>query len=202
MKPINPLIKIGKTFTSKNCGKFKIVDFEFASEITVRFLETGYEAVVRSDHVLSGCILDPYQRTIGNLGYVGEGIFSRSKTPMVYYRWKNMITRCTPIYWEKKPTYTGCKVSESWECLQAFGADLIKMPHWDDSNYDLDKDILVVGNKLYSKETCLLVHRDVNSLCKEGKRFAPHTVRNVIEKHKSDLPKKVRSTLLTLALVA
>lgn len=65
----------------------------------------------------------------------------------------------------KKPTYYNCEVNPSWQCLQNFGA-------WYEKNYnsnymqdwELDKDILVKGNKTYSPETCGLVPPEINSL--------------------------------------
>lgn len=80
----------------------------------------------------------------------------------VYQVWVNMIKRC---YDEKviarRPAYRGCSVCDEWLHLSNFIL-------WYDKNckpgYQIDKDILIKGNKVYSPETCLGVPRRINAL--------------------------------------
>lgn len=75
--------------------------------------------------------------------------------------WQNMKMRCTSAsYQKKRPTYVGCKVSEPWLDFQVFAEWYNKQPN--DGTYQLDKDILVENNKIYSPETCALVPRQIN----------------------------------------
>lgn len=79
-----------------------------------------------------------------------------------YKKWSAMLERC---YSEKlhlkHPSYKECSVCEDWHIYSNFRK-------WFDKNYiegyDLDKDILVKGNKIYSPETCCFVPRSINSL--------------------------------------
>jgi hypothetical protein len=65
----------------------------------------------------------------------------------------------------KQPAYKGCTVAEEWHNFQTFAK-------WFDENYyevegermELDKDILVKGNKHYSPETCVFVPKTLNTL--------------------------------------
>ena len=73
-----------------------------------------------------------------------------------------MICRCyDKKYQESKPTYIGCKVCDEWRYLSAF-------KKWFDENYvdgyQLDKDILAPGNKIYSPDTCCFVPPEINVL--------------------------------------
>lgn len=79
-----------------------------------------------------------------------------------YYRWSNMIKRCYSLTIHKKyTTYIGCTVCEEWKLYSNFKL-------WFDKNYidgyELDKDILIDGNKIYSPETCCFVPRYINLL--------------------------------------
>ena len=71
-----------------------------------------------------------------------------------------MFTRCyNPKVHEKQPSYIGCTVKEEWHSLQNFG------PWFEDnfvSGYHLDKDLLIKGNKVYSKETCIFIPERLN----------------------------------------
>ena len=79
-----------------------------------------------------------------------------------YYRvWHNMLKRCySTKYQEKNPTYKGCSVSEEWLRFSNFRA-WMECQDWD--GMQLDKDLLLEGNKVYSKETCVFVTKVVNN---------------------------------------
>lgn len=105
--------------------------------------------------------------------------------PCPYYRkWNSMLQRCYSIkYQENQPTYKDCTVSKDWLYFSNFLA-------WMEERYKeyflnihdryptkeelhnadelgslcLDKDILVLDNKIYSADTCCLCSKEVNSL--------------------------------------
>lgn len=79
-----------------------------------------------------------------------------------YYRvWHSMLNRCySSKFQERQPTYKGCSVSEEWLTFSNFRR---WMERQDFEGMHLDKDLLFAGNKVYSKETCVFVTREVNS---------------------------------------
>ncbi len=78
-----------------------------------------------------------------------------------YRYWKNMLERCySDKYHARKPTYQECEVCEEWQEFSYFDKWLSPQDY---EGLELDKDILVPGNKLYSPDTCILVPRKVNS---------------------------------------
>ena len=78
-----------------------------------------------------------------------------------YYRaWKSMIERCySDKFQEKYPTYKGCSVSNEWLTFSNFRAWMEKQD-WEGNQ--LDKDILSIGNRVYSAKTCVFVSPMVN----------------------------------------
>lgn len=91
-----------------------------------------------------------------------ENIKVNGKHLPFYACWRTMLQRC---YSEKcqinHPTYIGCSVCEEWKYLSNFR-------RWFDLNYverfQLDKDILIDDNKLYSPDTCCFVPKYLNTL--------------------------------------
>lgn len=78
-----------------------------------------------------------------------------------YATWKNMLKRCYDIEWQAvNKTYAGCHVSKEWLTFSNF-----KM--WFDerciAGWQIDKDMLFPGNKVYSKDKCLFVPKSLNS---------------------------------------
>lgn len=77
-----------------------------------------------------------------------------------YLRWVNMIKRCYSAQMiELNPTYADCVVAEEWLYFSAFKA---WMESQDWHGKELDKDILIPGNKVYSKEFCVFVDPALN----------------------------------------
>ena len=80
-----------------------------------------------------------------------------------YYRaWTNMLARayyqkCQAMY----PTYVGVTVCEEWHSFMAFRAWMMTQD-WEGKQ--LDKDVIVPGNKVYSPATCAFVSHEVNLL--------------------------------------
>lgn len=93
-----------------------------------------------------------------------------SKTPVKqngkhtqsYSCWKRMLERCYSDKWHNKyPTYIRCYVCEEWKVFSNF--EVWFKAHFHEG-YDLDKDILVQGNKMYSPSTCCFIPHRINSL--------------------------------------
>ena len=85
-----------------------------------------------------------------------------------YDLWRNMLKRCfNENCQNKQPTYKGCNVSDNflnyayfydW-CHEQVGFGKVddKGRYW-----QLDKDLLFVGNKTYSETTCVFVPNEIN----------------------------------------
>lgn len=76
-----------------------------------------------------------------------------------YRYWVAMHNRCKNGRDEVQPQYSGVTVCEEWKLFSNFDA-------WFDNNYiegyQLDKDLLVHGNKLYSPDTCVFIPGELN----------------------------------------
>ena len=78
-----------------------------------------------------------------------------------YATWENMLQRCyNEKLLERQPTYRGCSVYPDWLYFMNFRKWMIQQD-WEGKA--LDKDLLVVGNKVYSANTCVFVDRMTNS---------------------------------------
>ena len=78
-----------------------------------------------------------------------------------YTSWSGMLQRCySEAYHHKKPTYRGCKVCDEWLIFSNFKR-WMEQQDWQGKH--LDKDLLVTGNKVYSPDTCVFIHRKINS---------------------------------------
>jgi hypothetical protein len=99
---------------------------------------------------------------INDAGYVVQPTVNSERVVCPFYRvWKSMLARC---YSDKdhtrRPTYIGCSVCEDWLTFSIFKEWMVKQV-WEGKQ--LDKDLLITGNKTYSPEACVFVPHLVNS---------------------------------------
>lgn len=81
-----------------------------------------------------------------------------------YRAWCDMMKRCYDSkYQENKPTYIGCTIAEEWHDFQVF-AEWYYSHEYNNSGYQLDKDLLIPSNKVYSPNACSFVPRELNML--------------------------------------
>ena len=116
-----------------------------------------------------GEIKCPYEPRYCNRGYLGEGEYNVSengKRTKYFDIWYNMLNRCyNDNFHELEPSYKNCEVEEYLLNFQNFAK-------WCEKSYYtvknevmcLDKDILIKGNNIYSRETCIFVPKSINSL--------------------------------------
>ena len=84
-----------------------------------------------------------------------------SKLKIIKNTWRSMISRCSKERKNGKDrTYAECKVCEEW---LVFGNFKEWMDSQDWQGKQIDKDILIPGNKIYSPSTCVFVDHRTNS---------------------------------------
>ena len=141
--------------------------------VIVRF-DSGYVTKTQRSSILKGTVKDKLFRSVCGVGYLGDGEYSRVDHKIAYQTWVDMLKRA---YTEKKGrcNYFGVTVCEEWHNFQSFAKwchsqDFFNIKDKNGKRYDLDKDILVKGNKIYSPETCCFVPSEINCLFIRNKR--------------------------------
>jgi hypothetical protein len=86
-----------------------------------------------------------------------------------YKAWMSMLTRCySQRFHERQPTYAGCHIHPDWKYFSAFSS-WMQSQKW--QGMELDKDILVPGNKLYSPDTCVFISGAINAFVSDRSRY-------------------------------
>ena len=157
---------VGKLFPTNNYGLVKVVEYTGNKEVTVTFVYTNAFKVVSLGHLRRGLIQDNFAKTCYGVGYIGDTSTSvDAKHKPAYVLWKDMLKRCYQTkYQDSHPCYIGCKVSEEFKCFANFEQWCEQQQGFAEKGFRLDKDILVKGNKVYSKDFCCFVPQDVNGL--------------------------------------
>ena len=90
-------------------------------------------------------------------------IDGKRKKHRAYSAWYHILSRCyNRQSLDKNPTYADVEVCDEWLNFSGF-FDWWKDNHVD--GWDIDKDLLKVGNRVYSPETCIYIPHEINALC-------------------------------------
>lgn len=165
-------VYVGKVVDTNKYGKAVALELVGAKYVKVEFKDTkGKVHLFQRGHFDRGSIRNPYKPTIYGVGYIGEGSYSKDSSvemKLIYRVWYDMIMRCyCKDLIVKRPTYKDCSVCSEWHNFQNF-ADWYFNHEFYGFGYELDKDLLVKGNKTYSPETCCLIPAILNVVLQEN----------------------------------
>ena len=158
---------VGVVCKSKSFGDFRIVEYKGYNNIVVEFLETGYQKLCQNKEIKTGAVKDKLLPTVLGVGIVGDKYNCKinGKHVKEYQLWTDMLKRC---YGEKRhlrhPTYKDCEVSENFKSYEYFYEWCNKQVGFGVDGFELDKDLLIKGNKVYSEYTCVFLPHEINSL--------------------------------------
>ena len=155
----------GLIFSTNNSGNCVVVNYTNYDDVTVKFVETGYETKTRMDNLKLGKVKDYLHPSIYGKGILGEGFKQSESQSYSFQLWKNMLKRCySEVSFKKSPSYEQCLTSETFNDYQQFKTWCNSQLGFGNTGWELDKDILVKGNKVYSEDTCCFVPKEINLL--------------------------------------
>lgn len=152
---------VGKVLSSNSCGDYTILEYKSKGNILIEFIKTGYRTIITSSRIADGNIKDKLLPRIFNVGIVGTKYPANTKH---YTLWYGMLKRCydTSLHTKINKTYKNCTVSDNFLHYEYFYEWCNKQIGFTDSHFELDKDLLIKANNVYSEYTCAFVPRDIN----------------------------------------
>lgn len=164
-------INVGFVFTNNQGSKAVVVDYINSNKVLIEFDdEFKYRVHVRASQIRSRCPKNPYHPTYYDVGYIGVGehkYLSGAKHSRSMIAWRNMLKRCYgENSREESQTYADCTVHPDWHNYQVF-SDWFHAQKKEDG-WALDKDLMIIGNRVYSAETCSMVPPQINTLLNDS----------------------------------
>lgn len=100
---------------------------------------------------------------INDSSYITSMQISGKTVHCPFYRaWHDMVNRCySSKVKDRQPAYIGCSVINEWLIFSNFKKWMIKQ---DWKGKQLDKDIIIPGNKVYGPNACIFVSGGINKL--------------------------------------
>lgn len=160
-------VEVGKVFTNKRGSSATVTEIINMKNVTIKFNDKhGYRLRVEATQLRRGEFKNPYHPIIHGVGYIGVGDFiatTNRRMNKSYRAWVDMLDRCYSDNPRNAEWYSDCEVNPLWHNYQDFALWYTgQLGH--DASYELDKDILVRGNRVYGPDACCLVPTCINKL--------------------------------------
>ncbi|CAH9016438.1 putative portal protein [Vibrio phage 242E40-1] len=160
-------MQAGCIHKSNSFGDVKVVQYHSYSSVLIEFVDSGWRRFCETGHLRLGRVKDVMQRNVHGVGFIGDGKYKAGQgngNTKQYATWRHMLMRCySEDSLNRQPSYIGCTVCDDWHNFQSFAVWYDENYPQDGFDYELDKDLLVNGNKVYSPDTCLFIPKKINS---------------------------------------
>ncbi len=148
-------------------GLYTILSIE-SKYVTVKFSNTNSVYTFSSASVYKNHVKDYKAKTFLGVGCLDrmtkKNTFTETER-LAMETWQRMLYRCYGRV-RNRETYDNCSVHEVWHSFENFLSwfeDQVSYGYYE-KGYQLDKDLLVLGNRVYSPETCVFLPFRLNSL--------------------------------------
>ena len=145
--------------------RMTILEYRGVRNVDVSFEDGSLIKNCSYSNFKKGIINSYLYPSVCGVGYIGYDHRNENlRIKKSYQSWVYMLKRCY-IKNAKNRVYQNCKVCDEWLCY-------LNYEKWFDENYyyidnsqmNLDKDILIKGNKIYCPNACVFVPQNINKL--------------------------------------
>lgn len=164
--------RIGEEKLNNQGYLMRIIEYNSATDIIVEF-DGEYNGRIKTWYAnfQNGTIKNLFAPSVYEIGIIGNEypVSINGKITKEYNAWYGMLKRCfDEKYKNKYPAYKYVTCCKDFLYYSKFYEWLHNQPNFYkwivEKNWNVDKDILIKGNKIYSQETCCLVSNEVNKL--------------------------------------
>lgn len=196
-------LAVGTVFKNSQGHAFEIVEFTNASNVRIRFVNTGTERTTSTYVVLSGKILDYMEPSVHGMGYLGTEDYA-SIHEGTKQLWRAVLRRAA----DESYSSTVC---ERWLSMKNFADDISFIPGYSrwmdykdgksDECIHLDKDFLFPGNTEYAPGKVAFISETDNTTEAMLRKYSKLHAGTEIGNHMEQAYKLLRAKILSEATV-
>jgi hypothetical protein len=169
MKDSKKPISVGDIFTINDGGTCTVVEYLRDRQITIQHNDKhAHRAVVEGGNLRKGQIRNPFSPSVFGVGLIGFGrhkVKSEGKKTPAYTLWNGIIQRgYSEEFKRENPSYRDVSVAPEWHNYQCFAEWFHAQEYSQSPEFQLDKDLILAGNREYSPSACSFVPSQINSI--------------------------------------
>lgn len=156
-------LSVGDRYTNNKGLISEVIAYKNSTDVTIRFIESGYTCRVSSSDLRNGKTRDVKMKTYYGVGFIGDGQYDTKHNRDSFNAWGGMIQRCYNTNHKNYINYgaKGVIIADKWHDFQLFSEWFYKHKV---EGFQIDKDLKIIGSKLYSEDTCSFIPNKVNNL--------------------------------------
>lgn len=155
----------GEVYATKNYGDVVVLEYHSARDVIIKFLNTGNVRKTATSELRKGEIRDNEAFPVYKVGVmdIPNEVQRGKPVPKEYIIWNGVKQRCyNENIRDKLPSYRDVEMSDNFKLYSYFKEWCNKQIGFNEDGWQLDKDILSKGNKIYSEDTCCFVPPEIN----------------------------------------
>lgn len=200
---VNPFEVIGNIYTTNEGYKIKILDYIDRHNVLIEFENfPNLQIWSTMQNIRKGQIKNQYHKSVYGMGFYGVGLHKariNNKKTEQYIKWFSMFERCYNVEIHKRePQYINCEVSNEFCNFQNFANWYDKKIYKSTYELELDKDLLIKGNKVYKPDACCFIPKEINTNLNR-KRDDKEYMKYLYEKYRYELPYYISRKLYALS---
>lgn len=171
MKSLNIQDKIGDINYNTNGEKMEVIAVSSYGDITIQFEDGTIKEHVSYARFKDGMVKNYMSPSVLGIGITGnEKVRINGVHTKEYRTWRRMLIRCYANEDnESLKTYKDCSVCEEWKYFPNFKQWCHSQDNWNKvmenpKEFQLDKDIIKKGNRIYCPDYCSFVPQNINEL--------------------------------------
>lgn len=193
---------IGDIFKTNEGYDIQIISYIDRHNVLIKFVERpSYQVWSTMQNIKKGQIKNPYHPSVYGLGFYGVGNYTariNNKKTEQYIKWFSMFVRCYDEgYQERQPTYIGCSVSDEFMDFQNFAQWYDRAIYDCEYPLELDKDLMIEGNKVYSPMSCCFIPKEINNALRSKRNDVVYMTK-IYNKYNHCLPQYIKEKLFAL----
>lgn len=166
-------IKKGDIFLTNQGGRVLVLNYRDSRNVDIEFIDSyRHRTTISKGRLVKGAVKNPYHPSVYGVGYMGVGQYSSkdgAADSACYKSWSAMMKR---VYYDKEITiyYKDCSVVEEWHNFQNFAEWYYQQHNAGRKGFHLDKDLMVLGNRVYGPNFCSFIPQEVNKVLLSNSR--------------------------------
>lgn len=162
-----------KEYLNKNKCVMKIISYTNRNDVIIEF-QDQHKAQVHTalSNIRTGNVKNPYYPSVFGVGIIGNKYptyISKGNPTKEYVMWKAILNRCFYKQANNIQCYEDCTICDEWLLYENFYEWVHSQENFEQLynskiRFDVEKDILIKNNILYSPNTCCIVPHNVNAL--------------------------------------
>lgn len=161
----------GSLHPTRKWGDVEILNYSGRREVLVRFVNSGIVRETRAELIRQGIVEDTTVPSVFGIGFLGIGDYRPAEHKKEHVHWKGLLERsyCEKLV-IKRPSYLEVYTDPMWHNFQNFAPWCHTQKGFYNKSWELDKDLLIKGNKVYSPKTCVFLPPKINNALVRGSR--------------------------------